>query len=82
MFPNTGIRQTGTLTPMTLSNRLITQAKDADTAGYMVTAEQLVQLAITVFDEAPRQLRRRGAASGSPPSAATVAGSPRTTRLY
>jgi hypothetical protein len=40
---------------MTLSDRLITLAKDADTAGYGVTAEQLVQLALTIFDEAPRR---------------------------
>src|SRR5208283_2089936 len=29
------------LSPMTLSDRLITLAKDADTLGYAVTAEQL-----------------------------------------
>jgi hypothetical protein len=46
---------TTTLSPMTLSDRLITLAKDADTAGYAATAEQLVQLAMTVFDEAPRR---------------------------
>jgi len=51
-----GIRQKTTLSPMTLSDRLITLAKDADTAGYAVTAEQLVQLAIMIFDEAPRRL--------------------------
>lgn len=43
------------LSPMTLSDRLITLAKDADTLGYAVTAEQLVQLALTIFDEAPRR---------------------------
>jgi hypothetical protein len=43
------------LSQMTLSDRLITLAKDADTAGYAITAEQLVQLALTVFDEAPRR---------------------------
>jgi hypothetical protein len=40
---------------MTLSDRLITLAQDAGSAGYAVTAEQLVQLAITIFDEAPRR---------------------------
>jgi hypothetical protein len=39
---------------MTLSDRLITLAKDAETAGFNMTAEHLVQLAITIFDEAPR----------------------------
>jgi hypothetical protein len=51
-----GIHQSTTLSPMTLSDRLITLAKDADTAGYAATAEQLVQLAIMIFDEAPRRL--------------------------
>jgi hypothetical protein len=56
MFPLTEprTREFRTLSPMTLSDRLITLAKEADTAGYAVTAEQLVQLAITIFDEAPR----------------------------
>jgi hypothetical protein len=43
------------ISPMALSDRLITLAKDADLAGYAITAEHLVQLAITIFDEAPRQ---------------------------
>lgn len=57
MYPMTEsmIRQHITPSPMTLSDRLITLAQDADTAGYAVTAEQLVQLAITIFDEAPRR---------------------------
>ena len=48
------IRPSGTLSPMTLSDRLITLAKDADSAGYQETAEHLLQLALTVFDEEPR----------------------------
>jgi hypothetical protein len=40
---------------MTLSDRLITLAKDADTLGYAITAQQLVQLALLIFDEAPRR---------------------------
>ena len=40
---------------MTLSDRLITLAKDADMAGYPMTAAHLVRLAMTVFDEAPRR---------------------------
>ncbi len=62
MFPisESGIRPLITLnraalSPMTLSDRLITLAKDADVAGYAITADQLVQLAITVFDESPRR---------------------------
>jgi hypothetical protein len=43
------------LSPMTLSDRLITLAKEADTAGYAVTAERLVQLALTIYDESPRR---------------------------
>jgi hypothetical protein len=49
------IRQSVTVSPLTLSDRLITLAKDADTAGYAITAEQLLKLAITIFDEAPRR---------------------------
>jgi hypothetical protein len=49
------IRQFTTISPLTLSDRLITLAKDADTAGYAFTAEQLLKLAIMIFDEAPRR---------------------------
>ena len=59
MFPMTlsGIRHRPftAVSPMTLSDRLITLAKDAGIAGYAITAEHLVQLAITVFDESPRR---------------------------
>jgi hypothetical protein len=57
MFPLTefGIRQFTTVSLLTLSDRLITLAKDADTAGYAVTAAQLLKLAITIFDETPRR---------------------------
>jgi hypothetical protein len=48
------------LSPMTLSDRLITLAKDADSAGFTATAEQLPQRAMTVFDEAPRRRLRTG----------------------
>ncbi len=49
------IRRFTTISPLTLSDRLITLAKDADTAGYAATAEQLLKLAIMIFDEAPRR---------------------------
>ena len=57
MVPTTDsrIRQSLTVSPLTLSDRLITLAKDAEIAGYAITAEQLLQLAITIFDEAPRR---------------------------
>jgi hypothetical protein len=57
MVPTIGseTRQSSALSPMTLSDRLITLAKDADMAGYTLTAEHLVQLALTIFDEAPRR---------------------------
>jgi hypothetical protein len=57
MFPTTEsmTRHHTAASQMTLSDRLITLAQDADSAGYAVTAEQLVQLAITIFDEAPRR---------------------------
>ena len=40
--------------PMILSDRLITLAQDADRAGFAITAEHLVHLAHTVFEEPPR----------------------------
>ena len=40
---------------LVLSDRLITLAKDADRAGYTDTAEMLLNLACSVFDEAPRK---------------------------
>ena len=48
-----GVSRSIALSPMTLSDRLITLAKEADTAGYAATAGQLVRLALTIFDEAP-----------------------------
>ncbi len=45
----------GAVSPLVLSDRLIALAQDADRAGYTGTAEQLVCLACTVFDEAPQQ---------------------------
>ena len=37
--------------PLVLCDRLLTLAQDADRAGYAVTAEHLLQLAHTVFEE-------------------------------
>ena len=57
MVPTTAsrLRQSLTVSPLTLSDRLITLAKDADLAGYPITAEQLLRLAIMIFDEARRR---------------------------
>jgi len=41
---------------LVLSDRLITLAEDADRAGYTDTAEMLLKLACSVFDEAPKKL--------------------------
>ena len=40
---------------LVLSDRLISLAQDADRAGYTDTAEALVNLACSVFDEATRK---------------------------
>ena len=37
--------------PLVLCDRLLTLAQDADRAGYAVTAEHLLHLAHTVFEE-------------------------------
>ncbi len=57
MFPimQPGPGQPMTLSPMSLSDHLITLAKEAETAGYPVAADRLVRLALTIFDETPRR---------------------------
>jgi hypothetical protein len=40
---------------LVLSDRLIALAKDAERAGYKDTADHLVTLACSVFDEAPKK---------------------------
>ncbi len=52
--PVSAASTTHPVSPLVLSDRLITLAKDADRAGFTGTAEQLVTLACSVFDEAPR----------------------------
>ncbi len=44
----------GAVSPLVLSDRLIALAQDADRAGFTGTAEQLVSLACSVFDEMPQ----------------------------
>ena len=41
---------------LVLSDRLIALAEDAGRAGFSDTAERLITLACSVFDEAPRAL--------------------------
>jgi hypothetical protein len=52
----TAIPQTA-VSSLVLSDRLIALARDADRAGFADTAEILVTLAVSVFDEAPRPRR-------------------------
>lgn len=40
-----------TVSPLTIADRLITLAQDAERAGYRATASHLVELAYSVFDE-------------------------------
>jgi hypothetical protein len=47
--------QKGRVSELILSDRLIALAEDADRAGYTDTAQQLVSLACTVFDEAAKR---------------------------
>jgi hypothetical protein len=44
-------------TELILSDRLIALAQDADRAGYTDTAERLLTLACSVFDEALKRAR-------------------------
>ena len=43
------------VSPMVISDRLLSLAQIADKAGLTATAEQLVHLACAVFDEAPKR---------------------------
>jgi len=42
------------VSPLMLSDRLITLARDADRAGFTGTADRLVKLAYAIFDEPAR----------------------------
>jgi hypothetical protein len=64
------IRRSTTISPMILSERLITLARHADFAGDTITAEQLMQLAIA-------GVRRVTAADGLPARLAVAASSPK-----
>jgi hypothetical protein len=57
MAPTSGseLHQAANVSLMTLSDRLITLAQDAEKAGYPITAGQLVRLSMKIFDEAPRR---------------------------
>ncbi len=50
--PNPSPGQMAALSPMMLSDRLITLAQDADRVGQAAVARTLVGLAFTVFDDA------------------------------
>ena len=52
---NTEASQKSTVSVLVLSDRLIGLAEAADRAGYTDTADHLVTLACSVFDEAPRR---------------------------
>jgi hypothetical protein len=43
------------VSPLLLSDRLLTLAEQADQAGYCTAAKRLVSLALTVLDEKPLQ---------------------------
>jgi hypothetical protein len=44
------------VSPLTISDRLLTLAQQADKSGYRAAARRLLDLAMTVLDEAPLQL--------------------------
>jgi hypothetical protein len=49
----TPVAKKAVFSELVLSDRLITLAEDADRAGYTTTAERLLELACSVFDNAP-----------------------------
>jgi len=48
-------RSNAAVSDLVLSDRLIALAEDAERAGYKDTAEHLVTLACSVFDESPKK---------------------------
>lgn len=52
---NTAQPRQSDFSELVLSDRLLALAEDADRAGYTDTAEMLLSLACSVFDEAPRK---------------------------
>ena len=54
-FTATDVGGKHVVSELILSDRLIALAEDADHAGYTATAERLLKLACSVFDEAPKQ---------------------------
>ena len=54
-FTATDVQGKHVVSELILSDRLLSLAEDADHAGYTATAERLLKLACSVFDEAPKQ---------------------------
>ena len=50
-----GTMHRATVSELVLSDRLVALAEDADRAGYTDTAEHLLTLACSVFDEAAKK---------------------------
>jgi len=53
LLPHRGNAPPPSPSPLMLCDRLLTLAQEADRAGYAVTAEHLLELVETVFDEKP-----------------------------
>jgi hypothetical protein len=53
LAPTTQAIPESSFSELVLSDRLIALAEDADRAGFTDTAERLITLACSVFDEAP-----------------------------
>jgi hypothetical protein len=63
--------------PLVLCDRLLTLAQDADRAGCVATAERLLKLAYSVFDEDPPRLTARSPAWSGTTGRRNVRGVPR-----
>jgi hypothetical protein len=53
LLPHCGNAPPPPPSPLMLCDRLLTLAQEADRAGYAATAEHLLELVETVFDEKP-----------------------------
>ena len=54
--PHCGEASSPPPSPLMLCDRLLTLAQDADRAGFAVTAEHLLELVETVFEEKPARV--------------------------
>ena len=56
LYDDVLVEERAPISPLAMSDRLITLAREAERAGYTATAHDLIDLACSVFDETLRLL--------------------------